>query len=86
MCSPKKVRCFYCYQDFSKTESTERCPVCGDFKCPLCGACLCTITPGEQRVALAMIHTYENALNTNYDFSVHKKIESKIKIPTMKNL
>lgn len=80
MCSPVTVRCFYCYQDFSKDEATHRCPECGDFRCPRCGACLCSLTLGEQRVALAMMHTYERVLDSNYDFSVHSRIEARLSV------
>ena len=81
MCSPDEVRCFYCYQNFFKSEAVEQCKYCGDYKCPLCGACLCALTLGEQRVALAMMHTYEAALNSDYDFSIHKRIENNLHIP-----
>lgn len=84
MCSPDEVRCFYCYQDFSKSDAGRRCEKCGDAICPICGACLCTLTPGEQRVALAMMHTYEAVLDPDYDFLIHKKIEDNLAIPDPK--
>jgi len=80
MCSPIKVCCFVCFKTFSKTEKgVEKCKICGDFKCPLCGGCLCSLTVGEQRVALAMMKTYEPLLGKNYDFSRHKEIEKRVK-------
>ena len=82
MCSPKKIRCFKCLEWFEKTEDSKPCTICGDFKCPNCGACMCDLSKDEKRVALAMIHTYENfikeKLDLNYDFSKHKKIEEEI--------
>jgi hypothetical protein len=79
MCSPQQVCCFVCFQTFSKQQAqTEQCSVCGDFKCPLCGSCLCDLTLGEQRVALAMMKTYEPLLEENYEFSAHKEIENRV--------
>jgi len=79
MCSPNTVCCFVCYKFFSKKIKTYKCKVCGDFKCPKCGGCLCSLTTGEKRVALAMIKTYENILNNEYDFSQHKNVEHEVK-------
>jgi hypothetical protein len=79
MCSPKKVCCFVCYNFFSKDIKSDKCKVCGDFKCPICKGCLCNLTVGEKRVAMAMIKTYEKTLNNNYNFAQHKKIELEIK-------
>lgn len=78
MCSPKRVYCFVCYKPFSKNIKSDKCKTCGDFKCPLCKGCLCSLTVGEQKVALAMIRTYENILGTNYDFTQHCRIEKKV--------
>jgi len=78
MCSPDVVRCFKCFQDFSKSEFEEKCAECGDFKCPRCGACLCNLTPGEQRVVLAMIYTYERTFGSGYDFGRHARIEKQV--------
>lgn len=75
MCSPIRVWCFYCYNPFEKQEATIKCDICSDYKCPNCTACLCMLTPGEQRVALAMMRTYEPLLGNEYDFSVHAKVE-----------
>ncbi len=54
----EKVRCFLCYQDFSRSGVSERCEACGNLICPRCGACLCSLTPEGQRAALAVMHTY----------------------------
>jgi|YNPMSStandDraft_1061717.scaffolds.fasta_scaffold39901_1 hypothetical protein len=75
MCSPTRVCCFFCYRFFDKNQSVSQCTICGDYKCALCGACLCTLTPGERRVALAMMRTYEPLLGNDYDFSIHSAIE-----------
>ena len=72
------VRCFKCYQDFSKNELAVQCEECGDYKCPQCGACLCSLTLGEQRVVLAMMYTYERVLGMDYDFTKHSEIEERI--------
>lgn len=79
MCSPKEVCCFVCYKKFSKLVKSEQCKKCGDYKCPLCNSCLCDLTVGEQRVALSMMKTYEPVIRKNYDFSIHSKIEKKVK-------
>ena len=79
MCSPETVYCFVCFKDFSKKNSKSiKCKECGDFECPLCGGCLCDLTLGEQRVAPAMIKTYEPLLSGIYNYSVHKKIEDRV--------
>lgn len=80
MCSPQKVVCFVCYKVFPKDKpGANKCCECGDFKCPICKGCLCSLTIGEQRVALAMMRTYEPLLGEKYNFSKHKKIEKRIK-------
>jgi len=82
MCSPKKVKCFKCFEWFDKSDNDQECPKCGDFKCPLCGACMCRLTDNEKKLVLAMISTYETflkkKLGTDYDFEKHKKIEEEI--------
>lgn len=80
MCSPNKVRCFKCLKWFDKSKQRiEECLKCGDFKCPHCNSCMCNLTEGEKKVALAMIHTYENFMkeefNLDYDFAKHKEME-----------
>lgn len=79
MCSPKEVHCFVCYKKFSKFIKSKQCKECGDYKCPLCSSCLCNLTVGEQRVALSMMKTYEPVVRKNYDFSIHSRIEKKVK-------
>ena len=80
MCSPVKVYCFVCFKGFSKNNSkSKKCKECGDFKCPLFKGCVCDLTLGEQRVALAMIKTYEPLLGGIYKFSVHRKVEDRVK-------
>lgn len=80
MCSPIKVFCFVCYKSFSKNSTkSEKCNKCGDYKCPLCGGCLCNLSVEGQRVALAMMKTYEPLLGKKYDFVAHKQIEKKVK-------
>jgi hypothetical protein len=83
MCRPNKVRCFKCLKWFEKKENQKACHECGDFKCPNCGACMCDLTKGEKKVALAMINTYENFIKENpeenYNFEKHKKIEDEFK-------
>ncbi len=78
MCSPKKVCCFVCYKTFPKNLKSPKCKKCGDFKCPKCNKCLCDLLVGEQRVALAMMKTYEPLLGNNYNFNAHKDIELQI--------
>lgn len=82
MCSPDKVRCFKCFEWFNKSENSKECSECGDFKCPYCNSCMCNLSTEEKRVALAMIHTYENfikeKLDSNYDISKHKKVEEEV--------
>jgi len=80
MCSPDKVKCFNCFKWFDKEkQEVKQCKECGDFKCPQCNACMCNLNDKEKKIVLAMINTYENHINSNYDFSVHKKVEEKIK-------
>lgn len=80
MCSPSKVVCFVCFKSFSKKNAkSEKCRECGDYKCPLCSGCLCDLTTEGQRVALAMMKTYEPLLGNEYDFSDHKEIEKRVK-------
>ena len=80
MCSPNRVKCFNCFEWFDKEkQKVGQCKSCGDFKCPNCNVCMCNLNEKEKKIVMAMIHTYENHINKNYDFSVHKKVEDKIK-------
>ncbi|MAG10930.1 hypothetical protein CMI44_01295 [Candidatus Pacearchaeota archaeon] len=82
MCSPKKIKCFKCFEWFGKSDDDKECEKCGDFECPKCGACMCDLNDNEKKVVLAMIHTYENflkeKLGQDYDFEKHREIEEEL--------
>lgn len=83
MCRATRLCCFNCLQWFGKTDE-QICQVCGDWRCPNCHKCLCNLTPGEQKVALAYMATYENLLKEltgeSYDFGRHRRILAELGI------
>ena len=83
MCRASRLCCFRCLGWFSK-EPGQVCSSCGDWRCPDCGACICSLPPVEQKIALAYMATYENLLKEltgeGYDFSKHRRIIRKLGI------
>ncbi len=77
MCRITELCCFRCLTWFAK-ENAKECAVCGDWKCVSCGSCLCSLSLGEKKVAVAYMMGYEKALakitGVNYDMSRHAKI------------
>lgn len=77
MCRITELCCFRCLMWFAK-ENAKECAVCGDWKCVSCGSCLCSLSPGEKKVAVAYMLGYEKALakitGVNYDMGRHAKI------------
>ena len=76
MCRPKIVRCFKCYKWFDKiTEKVKHCNKCGDFKCPNCNVCMCNLTKSEQKIVMAMIHTYEKFIKDELKITISLNIK-----------
>jgi len=59
--------------------SSNECKICGEIKCPFCNYCLCDMSIETKRAVIAMIKSYENYIDENfdlpkYDFSKHMNL------------
>ena len=51
----KKMECFVCGKVSENVQTV--CSTCNWHKCPACGGCLCNLSEGEKKIALAVYRT-----------------------------